>query len=280
MQKPVVLVFSGFDPTGGAGTLADVQTLSAVGCYPVSIVTALTVQDTHTVYKVVPVRTSLLFEQAQVLFQDFSIVAIKIGLIGSVKNALTLARILQSHPRLPVILDPVLYSGGGVSLADKNLQKAILTHLMPLVTIATPNIIEANALAKHYQPQINLRSIRNWMPDFAGMTTLSIANVLLKTGCHAVWVTGTESGTSPIQHPLFISGVPSPIVFSCERLPYVYHGSGCTLAASLAGFIAKGASIPDACQQALDYTLQTLKEAYTFGKGQKIPNRFFSYSKV
>jgi len=112
-SPPIVLVFAASDPTGGAGMQADILTLAACGCHPISVVTALTVQDTRGVERVQPVDPALLAEQARCLLADFRVAAVKIGVLGSAENVEAVARILAAQPHAPVIVDPVLASGRG-----------------------------------------------------------------------------------------------------------------------------------------------------------------------
>ncbi|MFL6566101.1 MAG: hydroxymethylpyrimidine/phosphomethylpyrimidine kinase, partial [Burkholderiales bacterium] len=110
---PIVLTFAGSDPTGGAGLQADVLTLASMGCHPLSVVTALTVQDTHGVVSVEAVDAACVRMQAERVLADTRIAAIKLGLLGSAANVEAIAAILAEHAEIPVVLDPVLASGRG-----------------------------------------------------------------------------------------------------------------------------------------------------------------------
>ena len=112
-SKPVVLCFSGLDPTGGAGIQADIEAINSQGCHAAAVITALTVQDTHNVHHFECVESQLILRQARAVLHDMNISAIKIGMLGSAAIADVIHCILREHPLIPVILDPVLAAGGG-----------------------------------------------------------------------------------------------------------------------------------------------------------------------
>jgi len=119
-KKPVILCLSGHDPSGGAGIQADIEVLQHFNCHACTIITCLTVQDSSTVKRLIPLNGEDIVEQAAVLFKDMPIAAIKIGLTGSIAAIDAIRRILALQPNIPVIFDPVLASGDGTSLANTN----------------------------------------------------------------------------------------------------------------------------------------------------------------
>src|SRR5688572_5706426 len=133
--RPLVLTFAASDPTGGAGLQADVLTIAARGCHPLSVVTGLTVQDTHGVRRVRAVEPELVAEQARVLLAEMRVDAFKLGVLGSAANAAAIARVLAEHPQVPVVVDPVLTSGRGDPLSDDNLLSALRADLLPRATV-------------------------------------------------------------------------------------------------------------------------------------------------
>src|SRR5687767_14892482 len=142
-EPPLVLTFAASDPTGGAGLQADVLTLAALGCHPLSVVTALTVQDTCGVDGVLAIDAHWVNAQARRLLQDMQVAAFKLGVLGSAHNVAAIAEILSEHPRAHVILDPVLASARGDALADDAATSALCELVMPLATVVTPNSVEA-----------------------------------------------------------------------------------------------------------------------------------------
>jgi hydroxymethylpyrimidine/phosphomethylpyrimidine kinase len=255
--KPVVLCFSGLDPTGGAGIQADIEAINSHGCHTTPIITALTIQDTHNVQHFEIVSPQLLRKQAETVLNDMKVHAIKIGMLGSVSIADAVHCVLRTHPHIPVILDPILAAGGGSELADAHLIEAINKLILPYTLITTPNIPEALRLARVTQ-----------------CSHQQCIHELAKTGVKYILLTGTHDDTHHVRHRLF-RGEELMQEFHYDRLDNSYHGSGCTLAASLAALIAQGIDIVNATQNALDYSYHTLTHAHTLGGGQLIPNRYF-----
>lgn len=253
---PVVLVFAGLDPTGGAGLSADIEAIISQGCHAAPIATALTVQDTRDVIRVGQVDALLVVEQARALLEDMPVAAIKLGMLGSAAMVEAIHSILRDYPHIPVVLDPVLRAGGGTELADEELIEAMRELLIPQTTILTPNSEEARRLA----------------PDADNLHACALS--LLEQGSEYVLITGTHEPTSEVENLLF-GGHRLLETFSWPRLPESYHGSGCTLASAIAGLLAQGHEPMTAIHQAQDYTWQTLEQAYRLGRGQMIPNRLF-----
>lgn len=254
-NRPVVLSISGHDPSGGAGIQADIETLISHQCHACSVITALTEQDSINVKKLIPQNPQDIIDQANTVLNDFPVKAIKIGLIGHHKTALAIFSILQDHSHIPVILDPILAAGGGTSLASEQLICCITDQLLPCATVLTPNSNEARSLAK----KSNLTD--------CGQT-------LLAKGCDYVLITGTDEQSTTVNNQLFQANDKTEI-FSWDRLEHTYHGSGCTLASSVAALIAHGLDPFTAIAEAQEYTWNALEVAYQPGKGQFNPNRFF-----
>ena len=253
---PVVLVLAGNDPTGGAGIQADIEAIASMGGQAAPVVTALTVQDTRDVMTVWPVPTHLVIEQARAVLEDLPVAAIKIGLAGSVENIEAIHTLLTDYPDLPVILDPVLRAGGGAELADDALIEAMTTLLLPQATVLTPNSEEARRLAP-------------------GADTLdACGQALLSMGCEWVLITGAHEPGTTVDNTLY-GNMRRLECFSWERLPHSYHGSGCTLAAAIAGLLAQGLEPFTALHEAQEYTWEALQHGYRPGMGQHLPNRLF-----
>ncbi len=252
---PVVLSFSGHDPSGGAGIQADIETLSSHHCHNVSVITALTEQDSHNVKKIIPQTAENITSQAHTLFADMPVAVIKIGLLGHYQTAQAIAQILQQHTDIPVVFDPVLAAGGGAQLSDSQLLDSITTLLLPHTTILTPNAQEARALT--------------------GLQDLSECGLaLLQQGCDYVLITGADEATTQVENHLFHQQQKME-TFYWQRLAETYHGSGCTLASSIAGLLAQGLEPFTAIAEAQDYTWNALEAGYKVGNGQHKPHRFF-----
>ena len=245
---PAVLAFAATDPTGGAGLQADLLTAASLGCHPLSVVTAITVQDTTGVGELQPLDAALVERQARCVLGETRVGAFKLGVLGSVDNVRAIARVVADHPKVPLVLDPVLASGRGDPLASETIIAALLEHLVPRTTIATPNSIEARRLGGE--------------------------KALLSRGCRYVLVTGTHEPGAQVVNTLY---GPNGLARAerWERLPGEYHGSGCTLASAIAAFLALGRDVPAAVHEAQDYTWQALAAAFRSGKGQLTPDRLF-----
>ncbi|MGH8528565.1 MAG: bifunctional hydroxymethylpyrimidine kinase/phosphomethylpyrimidine kinase [Nevskiales bacterium] len=252
-RTPVVLCFSGHDPSGGAGVQADIEAIAAQGAHAATVVTALTVQDSRDVQQVYATAPDLIRAQAELLFADLQPMAIKIGLIGDADNARVLADLLSEHPQLPVVLDPVLRAGGGGELATDNLIEALQRELMPRCTVLTPNADEARRLTG-----------RQALADCAA--------ALLASGARQVLITGGDEATPKVENRLYGPGG-AVTDWDWPRLPHQYHGSGCTLAAALAARLALGENVVTAAATAQQYVAQCLRDARHLGRGQWFPKR-------
>ncbi len=256
---PAVLTFAASDPTSGAGLQADLLALASMGCYPLSVVTALTVQDTAGVESVLPIDPDWVADQARCLLEDMPIAAFKMGMLGSTEIVTVVAEVVSDYPDVPLVLDPVLASGRGDEFASDDMVSAIRELLVPQSTVVTPNIAELRRLAGD---------------DEGDASLAECAQRLLDMGCEYVLVTGTHDSTADVVNTLYQRGstVRSD---TWPRLPGSYHGSGCTLAAALAANLARGLDIGDAVFEAQDYTWHALEKAFRPGMGQYLPDRLF-----
>lgn len=244
MKRPVVLVFAGLDPSGGAGVTADVEAIAANGAHALPVVTALTVQDQNRVHEVCAVSAALIVRQAEALAAAIEIGAVKLGIPGSLANAEAIAafigRLRQRHPQLPVVLDPVLASGHGDALAgDRSDADRALAPLLALATVVTPNLGEAAAIDTSACPHV------------------------LVTGGHAAGPVVVNRWTCGEQQR----------EWRWPRLAGQFHGSGCTLAAAIAARLARGEEMGVALDAAQAYVHATLANAFEIGQGQLIPHR-------
>jgi hydroxymethylpyrimidine/phosphomethylpyrimidine kinase len=251
--RPCVLVFSGLDPSGGAGIQADIEAIAAQGAHALPIVTALTVQDNERVHGVTPVDSLLLVRQASMLIASLPIHAVKIGIPGSVENAEAIAgivnRLRQGQPDLPVVLDPVLASGRGDPLTRGD-ALASLEPMLALATLLVPNLLEAASLGI----------------DADGALALPCPHVLV-TGGHG-------RGDEVVNRWVHRSGGEARVrAWRWPRLPGEFHGSGCTLASGIAARLALGDTMEQALENGQRYCNQALADAYTIAPGQAIPRR-------
>jgi hydroxymethylpyrimidine/phosphomethylpyrimidine kinase len=251
---PVVLSISGFDPSSGAGTLADIKTLAAHGCYGVGCITALTVQSTAGVKRVEPVSAKLVRETLEELAADMPLAAARIGMLGSAAVVEAVADFL-SEGRIPlVVLDPVLKSSSGADLLDPRGAERIAKLLFPSATVITPNIDEA-----------------------AHLTGLSVANLaemkaaavkLHEMGARNVVITGGH-----LERPIDLLSVAGgggyeQSEFASERLrSTATHGTGCAFSTAVAANLALGKQLSDAVMLAKAFVTKAIARAYPLGRG-------------
>ncbi|MCK6392636.1 bifunctional hydroxymethylpyrimidine kinase/phosphomethylpyrimidine kinase [Zoogloea sp.] len=264
-NPPLVLVFAAADPTGGAGIQADIMTLAGMGCHALTVITALTVQDTAGVEDVLPIDADFVAEQARAVLEDMPVQAFKLGVLGSADNIAAIAEIIADYPHIPVIVDPVVASGRGDELASDAMLDLLCELIVPQATVITPNTMEARRLAACRA------GVRD---DPEGRTQSDCAAVLMEMGCEYVLITGSHAQTPQVVNTLYGSG---GVVRAdtWERLGGSYHGSGCTLASAVAAALAHGLDMPQAVYEAQDFTWHALAHAFRPGMGQHIPNRFF-----
>ena len=254
--KPNILVIAGHDPCGGAGIHADIEAIQALGGHCATLITGLTVQNTQNVFGFDMVPAHLFQQQADALLDDMTFDAVKIGMTGNVAHITIIASVLDAlrvnNPHLPVVLDPVLAAEAGGALSGESVPEAINRLLMPRSQLATPNLPEAQQLAKQQD-----------LGD--------CARALLTHGAEHVLITGTHADTEHVTNHLFHSA--GRHEWHWPRLPYQYHGSGCTLASACAALLAHGIPITDALTQAQAYVHLALSKAWKCGKGQHVPRR-------
>ncbi|SMN12402.1 Phosphomethylpyrimidine kinase [uncultured Candidatus Thioglobus sp.] len=248
-----VLVLSGLDPCGGAGISADIETLNQFGVTALPIITALTVQNTQSVKEVQAVDAELIAKQFIHLQADINIQTVKIGLLVSGVQIQTIAELLRKINGRTVVLDPIVKSSSKAVLLSSESIQILKQKLLPLVDVLTPNSAELSALSTEKNEQQQVASLP----------------------CEWVLVTTTDISKLDIQHRLYQNGKRVKN-YNYKKLSGDYHGSGCTLASGIAALLAQGLAVDDACQQALDYTYQTLLNAKSIGKMQQHPNRIFN----
>lgn len=268
ITPPTVLTFAATDPSSGAGAQADIMALASIGCYPLSVITGITVQDTVGVESVMPLDADWINDQARTILEDVSVSAFKLGLLGSVENVAIIAEIVADYPDVPLIIDPILTSGRGDELSNEEMQAAMCELLFPQATLITPNSLEARRLAYYDESD-----------EVKHSSLEECALRLLEMGTEYVMITGTHERSIDVVNSLYgmqLSNMPGLIKdYHWERLPGSYHGSGCTLASAITACLAHGLSIEEAVHEAQEFTWQTLRHSFRPGMGQFIPDRFF-----
>lgn len=250
---PVVLTFSAHDATGGSGITADIQAISSQGCHASTVTTCLTVQDSVGISSLIPIDQDIVIQSARAVLEDMPVAAFKLGLMGSVEIVEAIHSILYDYQNIPVIFAPVLID---TEQTDEEVINAIRNLLLPLTDVLTPNIIQATAL----------------MPEADSATAM--ASGLIDYGCDHVLLTAAHSDQSKIVNRMFHNHREID-QYEWQRLPHQYHGSGDTLAATLAALMALGLDVLSASREAQHFTWESLKHARRLGMGQHLPNRLF-----
>lgn len=240
---PNVLSIAGSDPSGGAGIQADLKTFSALGCYGMAAITALTAQNTKGVTGVHELPAEFVGMQLESIFQDIRVDAVKIGMAGSVDTIKAIANILQKYNVGHIVLDPVMVAQSGDRLLSDESVDALKRHLISLAAIVTPNIPEAEILT-------------------GGTITdmQSSARGLLKAGARAVLLKGGHND-GPISFDVY-ADAEKTVVLEAPRIKTTNnHGTGCTLSSALAANLAKGMAPEDAVRAAKNYITEALRHS-------------------
>ncbi len=234
-MKYKCLSIAGFDGSGGAGIQADLKTFSATGTYGMTVLTAIPVQNTCGVRSCYDIPILCIKEQLEAIFDDIRPDAIKIGMLFSSEIIELIASFLKNNAaNIPIVLDPVMVAKSGDLLLQNNAVEVLKTKLIPIASIITPNLPEARALVSgSYEKKI-------------------LAKKLLDLGCEAVLLKGghEESNSSD---DLFLSSAAQEVLSAPRINSKNTHGTGCTLSAAIASFMAQGISTLDACIKAKAY---------------------------
>ena len=248
----LVLVIAGSDSGAGAGLQADVKTVFALGGYATTGVTAVTAQNTLGVQGVMPVPPSFLRLQLASILDDFGLDAIKTGMLGDAETMAVVIELLASHTDVPTVIDPVMVAKGGASLLADDAVALLRARLLPLATLLTPNLPEAEALLG--QP----------IADAAAMP--AAAQALLALGPRAVLLKGGHLPGDALVDVLATAGGVER--FTADRIPTRHtHGTGCTLASAVATGLAQGLCLSDAVQRARAYVQAAIATAPGLGHG-------------
>ncbi|MFC3653985.1 bifunctional hydroxymethylpyrimidine kinase/phosphomethylpyrimidine kinase [Dyella humi] len=245
----IALTIAGSDSGGGAGIQADLKTFHAHGVHGVSVIAAITSQNTRGVTAVHPVPLAHIRSQLDAVFDDFPIAAVKTGMLGNAATVRLVAKELRKRKPAWLVVDPVMISTSGSRLLDEDAVEAVIHELIPLANILTPNLPEAEALLGH-----PLKTSKQLAKAGEALLALGAQGVLLKGG-HG---RGSEvidryfdaHGVMDIRHP---------------RLQREGHGTGCTLASAIAAELAKGAAPRQAVRRAVAYVQRALKNGYRPG---------------
>ncbi|WP_417430263.1 bifunctional hydroxymethylpyrimidine kinase/phosphomethylpyrimidine kinase [Kiloniella sp.] len=268
MSAPIALTIAGSDSGGGAGIQADIKTMSALGVYAASVITALTAQNTCKVHSIFPVSTDFIQDQLYTVFEDLNVRAIKIGMLGTPDIIKSVAGVLKNYPQIPIVLDPVMVAKSGDKLLQDDAVASLIENLLPLAEIITPNLPEAAVLTGKKEPA-SIEEMKSMLSTLQAITPKAI---LLKGG----HLGGNKSDD------LLFDGQ-NEICLSSPRISTQNsHGTGCTLSAAIASGIAKGLTLLEAVNTAKEYLTAALRHADTLevGKGHGPVHHFHNSWKV
>ncbi len=264
-----VLTIAGSDSSGGAGILADVKAISALGGYAEAVITAVTAQNTMGVTAISPVPAEVVGAQIDAVLADIMPLAVKIGMTGNRETIAAIASRLSGIPALPVVLDPVMVATSGSRLTDDEAVSEFVSRLIPLATLLTPNLPEAERLVGH---GLETEAERD-----------DAARKMLSMGCRAVLIKGGHAprGGEVTDHlySLDADGALLQQAFSHPLVPTRNtHGTGCTLSSAIATHLAMGLSLTDAVGEAIAYLHEALVAGaeVSIGKGHGPVNHLFN----
>lgn len=246
-----VLTIAGSDCSGGAGIQADLKTMLANGVYGMSVITALTAQNTTGVYDVLESSPEFVAKQIDCVFEDIRPDAVKIGMVSNTDIIDSIAKKLKEYKAQNIVCDPVMVATSGSSLMKNDAVHALINKLMPLATLITPNISEAEVLSG-----LNIETKDDMLKAAEKISKITSAAILIKGG-HL---------TDCADDLLYENG--NIHWFSGKRVDNPNtHGTGCTLSSAIACNLAKGCTLAQAVQNAKDYITGALNAQLDLGKG-------------
>jgi len=260
------LTIAGSDSGGGAGIQADLKTFSAIGCFGLSVVTALTAQNTVAVTAIHPVPPEFITHQLDAVLTDIGVDAVKIGMLHSPEVIQAVAEALRRHAVPNIVLDPVMVAKSGDKLLQDDAVAALKSYLVPMAAVITPNLPEAGVLLGC---------------DVTTEKEMAAAcRDLAQLGCRAVLLKGGHLDGAQSPDLLYVGGTKAPIRLEADRIDTPNsHGTGCTLSSATAANLALGQPIEAAVREAKRYVLQALAAGagYSLGQGHGPVHHFHAF---
>ena len=250
--KSKILIIAGSDSSGGAGIQADIKTVTALGCYAMTAVTAVTTQNTTGVNSVVPISPKEIEKQILFTCKDIKPDGIKIGMLHSSEVILSVIRALRRVKTKKIILDPVMVAKGGFKLINERAIKTLREKLMKKAHLVTPNIPEAEVLTR-----TKIKSLKDM---------INAANILLELGVKNILIKGGHRNTKTM-NDVFLNRKEFRIFKNKKIKTKNTHGTGCTLSSAIATFFACGKSLNKSCELGIKYVNQSIRSNLNYGKG-------------
>ncbi|MEQ8155940.1 MAG: bifunctional hydroxymethylpyrimidine kinase/phosphomethylpyrimidine kinase [Clostridiaceae bacterium] len=264
-----VLTIAGSDSCGGAGIQADLKTFSANGVYGMSVITAVTAQNTQGVFGVQDLDEEIIKGQIDAIFTDIDVDAVKIGMVSKISTIKAIAEKLRLYKPKNLVLDPVMISKSGFSLLKPESKKALIEELIPQAYIITPNIPEAEEILMETGSEItSIETVEDMEKAAKELYRLGCKNVLLKGG--------------------HIKGEATDVLYDGKDITHFYserintkntHGTGCTLSSAIASNLALGLNIKEAVAKAKRYITTAIEHSLDIGKGVGPTNHFYELYK-
>jgi len=253
------LTIAGSDSGGGAGIQADLKTFSARGVFGMSVITAITAQNTQEVRSVQNVDTSIIRDQMEAVFTDLPVNAVKIGMLSTTETIEVVANKLKKFAPAPIVLDPVMVSKGGHHLLREEAIASLKKEMLPLATIVTPNIPEAEVIAN--------------CPIDSEETMKEACLKIMEMGVQAVLLKGGHLAGDP--NDLFYDGSTFQWLYGKRIHTENTHGTGCTLSSAIAAELAKGRALLEAVEHAKEYITVAIKHSLELGSGHGPTHHFY-----
>lgn len=264
-----VLTIAGSDSCGGAGVQADLKTFSANYVYGMSVITAITAQNTKGVFAVQDIDEDIIKAQIDAIFTDIEVDAVKIGMVSKVSTINAISEKLKQYKPVNVVLDPVMISKSGYSLLKPESKKALITELIPLADVITPNVPEAEEILKEVGASITvIKTVEDMEKAAKEIHKLGCKNVLLKGG--------------------HMDGEAVDVLYDGENIYHYHserihtkntHGTGCTLSSAITSNLALGFSIKDSVKNAKEYITTAIMHSLDIGHGVGPTNHFYELYK-
>lgn len=265
-KYPKVLTIAGSDSGGAAGIQADIKTISAIGCYGMSVITALTAQNSTGVQSVMGIPPSFVAEQLESIFSDLKPNAIKIGMVHSTELVQTIATYLKNCPEIPIIFDPVMVATSGDRLIEEDTIQSIITELFPLATLITPNMDEAALITQ--------------MPVNNTQDMLQAGKKFIHQGCKNVIIKGGHLKSSQLTS-IFMNAAGDIHELHSQKIDTVnINGAGCTFSSAIASYLALEKDLLSSVELAQDYIFHAIQHGKNVrtGKGNGPLNHFYQPS--
>ncbi|MEA2107652.1 MAG: bifunctional hydroxymethylpyrimidine kinase/phosphomethylpyrimidine kinase [Bacteroidota bacterium] len=261
-----VLTIAGSDSGGGAGIQADLKAFSANGVYGMSAITAITAQNTERVRAIHPVPVDFIEKQIATVMEDIGADTVKIGMLHSTEVIKTVIASLKKYQINNIVVDPIMVATSGDKLLQDNAIDILIKELLPLASVITPNIPEAEIILN--------KKIHNWS-EFT-----EAARKLSQTGAKSVLLKSGHFKAEKLIDIFYVSEGDELIEIPYKRIDTKNtHGTGCTLSSAIAAWLAHGFSLKEAIQKGLKYTHQTIAEGskYQLGKGHGPVHHFYKF---